>query len=590
MLKLAADGSAPGLYLLSGNPVSPAVLDGTGEQARFGDIGALALDPQGNAYVYDAGVGDDRIGAVRKVAPNGQVSTLDLPDAVGDAADHVRSLDTDSAGNLYLLSNGNNAQNYRVRKRNADGGLSTLVSVNSATALKPALIAVSGAGQAYLVYQTHVTKLAADGGETVLAGAPNTSGAVDGAGAAARFTLLRSAAVGADGKLVLIDYGNGVRQVTPDGVVTTLAKSAATDNGDGGTATARLHDPVALAVDAGGTVLVTDYGYDNYINFSAIGGGTITTLFRTLSHTNWRGQNIGDAFMRLAPDGSFVVASDTAVARLGKDGVRAAIAGRNDDSVDAIDGQGAAARHLRPYKLAADAAGNVYSLEGVAPGGRIGTPLLVRKTTPAGVVGTLATVDPALGTPTGIAITPDGKVMISVAQNLGELGGTIYQIADNALTLVAGKKYALPIVYGPVQNPVDGSGAAARFRQPILSGVDADGNLYVFDKGVVFADHSWHDVWRKITPQGVVTSLPENTEPTLLPKAADAGGNLYGIGGAGIYRNKPGDVVAGTAGKYYTVLGALPGQLEAPQDIVKTGPYTFVVATGSALVRLVVPH
>lgn len=59
---------------------------------------------------------------------------------------------------------------------------------------------------------------------TTLVGKAGESGSADGKGDAARFSEPRGIAVDAAGNVYVADSGNGViRQITPDGTVTTIA-------------------------------------------------------------------------------------------------------------------------------------------------------------------------------------------------------------------------------------------------------------------------------------------------------------------------------------------------------------------------------
>ncbi|MFN3432650.1 MAG: gluconolaconase, partial [Candidatus Sericytochromatia bacterium] len=77
-------------------------------------------------------------------------------------------------------------------------------------------------------FGTHLLRrIAPDGTVTTLAGGPGLSGHADGTGSAARFNRPVALAVDPAGNLVVADqYNFRVRQVTPQGVVTTIGGSA----------------------------------------------------------------------------------------------------------------------------------------------------------------------------------------------------------------------------------------------------------------------------------------------------------------------------------------------------------------------------
>ena len=69
-----------------------------------------------------------------------------------------------------------------------------------------------------------ILKIAPGGVVTTLAGQAGLSGNINGTGSAARFNRPQGVAVDSTGTLYVADTGNNtIRQITPAGVVTTLA-------------------------------------------------------------------------------------------------------------------------------------------------------------------------------------------------------------------------------------------------------------------------------------------------------------------------------------------------------------------------------
>ncbi|MCE9579340.1 MAG: gluconolaconase, partial [Deltaproteobacteria bacterium] len=116
----------------------------------------------------------------------------------------------------------------------------------------------------------------ATGATTILAGVFDASGYVDATGAAARFARPYGIAV-RDGALIVADYENHrIRSVDlATGAVTTLAGSGVPGTADGALATAQFDLPQGVAVDAAGTIYVTDTG--SY-RVRRIRNGTVETI------------------------------------------------------------------------------------------------------------------------------------------------------------------------------------------------------------------------------------------------------------------------------------------------------------------------
>ncbi|MBL9198954.1 MAG: hypothetical protein JNL39_00550, partial [Opitutaceae bacterium] len=147
-----------------------------------------------------------------------------------------------------------------------------------------------------------------------------------------------------------------------------------------------------------------------------------------------------------------------------------------------------------PYSVAIDAAKNLYVTDTVN--------YTIRKITPGRVVSTLAGTAKVPGSadgtgaaarftfPVGIAVDGAGNVFVSDAAT-----ATIRKITPaGVVTTFAGTAFQV--------GNTDGTGAAARFRLPYGLVIDGAGVLYVADSG----NHSI----RKITPDGVVTTLAGN--------------------------------------------------------------------------------
>jgi uncharacterized protein (TIGR03437 family) len=183
----------------------------------------LSIDPVGNLYVW---TGTAR--AIRKITPSGIITTIGGGSTqIGFAGDggpatsavfsqYVNGLLADANGNVYIGDSGNN----RVRRIDSNGIITTFAGNGSG--------ATSG-----------------DGGPAAAAGMPYP----------------RYLAQDRSGN-IYIASASRVRMVQPDGVIRTYAGNApAGFSGDGGPAlSAAFDNPIGMAIDPAGNLLVADFG------------------------------------------------------------------------------------------------------------------------------------------------------------------------------------------------------------------------------------------------------------------------------------------------------------------------------------------
>jgi hypothetical protein len=254
---------------LAGSAGVTGSANGMGTAALFNSPVGIAVDNSGNIYVGDAGNN-----LIRKITPSGVVSTLAGSGACGNsngtgAAASFCSPDgvaVDNLGNIYVADYVNNM----IRKVTSAGVVTTLAGMGTCGSTNgtgtaalfcwPAGIALDGSGNLYVGDNNNnmIRKITSGGVVTTLAGS-GSIGSANGTGTAASFSGPVGVTVDNLGNVYVADNGNNlIREITPGGVVTTLAGSGACGSTNGPATSASFCTPLGVAVDTFGHVYVAD--------------------------------------------------------------------------------------------------------------------------------------------------------------------------------------------------------------------------------------------------------------------------------------------------------------------------------------------
>lgn len=234
---------------------SPAFRDGS--QAAFSDPFGIAVAADGTIYVADAGESN----RIRKIAPDGIVTTfVGGSEGFSDGAAGAASFNTPSGlalsndGTLYVADTANN----RIRKITPNGQVSTIAGDGTAGYADgpagqakfngPIGVAVDQRGNVFVAdtYNDRIRLITTDGQVSTIAG-QGMPGYADGDRNAALFDSPCGIITTVNGSVIVADTGNDrLRKITPEGNVTTLTT---TDN---------LSSPLGLAISHDNFLYVTE--------------------------------------------------------------------------------------------------------------------------------------------------------------------------------------------------------------------------------------------------------------------------------------------------------------------------------------------
>ncbi len=236
---------------------------GVASAASFVNLTGLAVDSVGNVYAADSGAY-----RVRKITPNGTISTVAGTGAAGSTGDGglataaklsaMQLLAVDSADNLYIADTGNN----RVRKV-AAGVMSTVAGVQTCCAVTTKAastfigsvqgMAFDAAGNMYVTSESAnaIWKVAPDNSISIAAG--NGEAGFTGDGLAGGNSLYTPTGIVTDkaGNVYFADrFNNRIRELQPDSPTGLTIKSGNSQTGPEG---AQLAQPltVQMAFQAG---------------------------------------------------------------------------------------------------------------------------------------------------------------------------------------------------------------------------------------------------------------------------------------------------------------------------------------------------
>ncbi len=297
------------VYTMAGHDV-PGSADGLGSYARFNNLHGVAVDSSGNVYVADTGNG-----TIRKVMPNGSVSTLagyagNFGSTNGTGTDArffaPQGVTVDDTGMIYVADTGN----ATIRQVSSTGLVALFAGSagnhnsfdgtgTNANFYQPEGIAVDSSRNVYVAdaWNHTIRKITSLGVVTTIAGLAGNPGSVDGTAGKARFNRPSGVTVDSATNLFVTDSLNHtIRKISPGGMVTTIAgMSGVWGRADGTNEGARFFLPQGIAMLNASNLVVVDSGNQTLRRISMSGTNWVVTTVAGLAGSAGNDNGTGSA-------------------------------------------------------------------------------------------------------------------------------------------------------------------------------------------------------------------------------------------------------------------------------------------------------
>jgi len=438
----------------------------TATQAPIGNISGVLIDRQGNAYISDI---NNHI--ILKVTPGGQISVfagIGLPGYAGDggaatdaALRRPRGMSIDSNGNIYIADEAN----HRVRKVAPNGVISTVAGTGKpafsgdggpgtdAALNFPTELAVDAQNNLYISdeYNHRIRRInASDGIIRTVAGNGTPAFAGEQVQAtSASIQYPRGIAFDPQGNLYISDqYNHRIRRVDKNGVISTYAGNGqSTYAGDNGPATAgSIRFPAEIAFDSNGTLYIAEK--ENHVIRQVTANGTISTFAGTGIYSFSGDNGPARSATLFHPEGVavdasnnvYIADSDNNRLRRVTNGTIRTIAGTGANRFSGDGGKPTGAVLNTPWALAIGTNGSLVTADSGARAVRQILNNTITTIAGSGNVGFTGDGGPAVQAtfvqPQGVVVEPGGTVLVS-----DTLGQTIRRIGlDGNITLVGGNR------------------------------------------------------------------------------------------------------------------------------------------------------